>query len=59
MTSSGKFSKLLQPGKIGQVNTKNRIVRSAAGTDYLDEEYYIVKELELPFFEDWPEVVLD
>ncbi len=51
MGDKATFNKLLQPGKIGHLQTKNRIVRSAAGVDWLDQDYFIIKERELSFFE--------
>lgn len=35
----GKFDKLLEPGKIGNVGIKNRMVRSGAGTFAADNNY--------------------
>ena len=35
MTGKGRFNRLFESGNIGKVKTKNRIVRVAAGTDYV------------------------
>ena len=51
MTGNRTFNKLLEPGNIGRVKTKNRIVRTAAGVDYLDEGHFIKSGQELPFYE--------
>ena len=51
MTSSGRFSKLLEPGNIGRIKTKNRIVRVAAGTDYVAPGGFLNLKKELPYFE--------
>jgi 2,4-dienoyl-CoA reductase (NADPH2) len=45
------YQKLLEPGQIGKLKIKNRLVRSAAGTDFLDSEYMSVDEKQLPFYE--------
>jgi 2,4-dienoyl-CoA reductase (NADPH2) len=47
------FEKLLQPGQIGKLKTKNRIVRTAAGVDYLDKDFIVVEEKMLPLYEAW------
>jgi 2,4-dienoyl-CoA reductase (NADPH2) len=36
MVSSKKFEKLMEPGYIGRVRTKNRIIKTAAGTGYAE-----------------------
>jgi 2,4-dienoyl-CoA reductase (NADPH2) len=36
MTNSKKFEKLMEPGYIGQVRTRNRIIKTAAGTGYAE-----------------------
>jgi 2,4-dienoyl-CoA reductase (NADPH2) len=51
MGKNGPFNKLLESGRIGRVKTRNRIVRTAAGVDYLDKDYFVVRERELPFYE--------
>ena len=47
------FAKLLQPGQIGKLKTRNRIVRTAAGVDYLDKDFVVVEEKMLPLYEAW------
>jgi 2,4-dienoyl-CoA reductase (NADPH2) len=47
------FDKLLQPGQIGKLKTRNRIVRTAAGVDYLDRDFLVVEEKMLPLYEAW------
>ena len=34
MTGGTRFEKLLEPGYIGKVKTRNRIIKSAAGLQY-------------------------
>lgn len=48
---SDRFPKLFEPGQIGSLKLKNRLVRTAAGTDYLDEKDFPKLEQELPFYE--------
>lgn len=48
---SSKFTKLFEQGTIGNIKTKNRIVRVAAGTDYVDKEGILKLKPELPYFE--------
>ncbi len=48
-----EFEKLLQPGQIGKLKTRNRIVRTAAGVDYLDKDFVVVEEKMLPLYEAW------
>ena len=43
MVGKARFQKLLEPSYIGQVQTRNRMVKTAAGTGYLieqDKAYY-------------------
>jgi 2,4-dienoyl-CoA reductase (NADPH2) len=47
---SNRFQKLFEPGQIGRLKIKNRLIRTAAGTDYLDEKYFVNLEQELPFY---------
>ena len=49
--SNTSFNKLLQSGNIGRVRTKNRIIRTAAGTDYLDEGSFSLNAKQVPFYE--------
>ena len=49
--SSNRFPKLFEPGQIGSLKLKNRLVRTAAGVDYLDENDFVKLEQELPFYE--------
>ena len=51
MANGGKFNKLFEPGKIGQFTIKNRLLRIAAGTDYVDQDYVLNLKKELPYFE--------
>jgi 2,4-dienoyl-CoA reductase (NADPH2) len=48
---SNRFRKLFEPGQIGRLKLKNRLVRTAAGVDYLDEKDFLKLEQELPFYE--------
>jgi 2,4-dienoyl-CoA reductase-like NADH-dependent reductase (Old Yellow Enzyme family)/thioredoxin reductase len=40
-----QFNRLFQPGKIGKMELKNRIVMPAMGTPYADEEGHITKRI--------------
>ena len=51
MSGNEAFSKLLTPGKIGNLTLKNRIIRSAAGTDYLDQAACSLSAKQIPFYE--------
>jgi 2,4-dienoyl-CoA reductase (NADPH2) len=51
MTSKGRFSRLFEPGNIGKLKIKNRIVRVAAGTDYVAPGGFLNLEKELPYWE--------
>ena len=50
MNSNPAFSKLLEPGYVGKVKTRNRMVRSGASVIFLDEHDF-VKEESLRFYE--------
>jgi len=39
--SSQKFEKLLEPGFIGKVRTRNRIIKTANGTSFIDPSGYV------------------
>lgn len=41
MDSSKKFEKLLQPGYIGKVRTRNRMIKAANGTSFIEPTGYI------------------
>ena len=41
MTGNVRFKKLLEPGYIGQVRTRNRIIKTASGTSYVEPTGYI------------------
>jgi len=51
MGNGGKFNRLFEPGTIGQLKIKNRFVRVAAGTDFVDAEGSLQLNKELPQFE--------
>ncbi len=51
MTSKGRFNRLFEPGNIGKLKIKNRIVRVAAGTDYVAPGGFLNLEKELPYWE--------
>ena len=40
-----KFEKLLQPGKIGTMELKNRMIQPAMGTNYSDAEGFVTQQL--------------
>ncbi len=39
--SSQKFEKLLEPGFIGKVRTRNRIIKTANGTSFIEPTGYV------------------
>ena len=41
MDSSKKFEKLLQPGYIGKVRTRNRMIKAANGTSFIEPTGYV------------------
>lgn len=47
---SERFAKLLEPGKIGRVTTRNRIIKTANGTSYMDEDQN-VGERQIAYYE--------
>jgi 2,4-dienoyl-CoA reductase (NADPH2) len=51
MAGNGRFSKLFEPGTIGQLRIKNRFVRTGAGTDFRDAEGILQLNKELPYYE--------
>jgi 2,4-dienoyl-CoA reductase (NADPH2) len=38
MTNSVRFEKLMEPGQIGRVRTKNRIIKTASGTGFIEDD---------------------
>ena len=50
MANAGKYKRLFEPGFIGRIKTKNRFVRTGAGTDYVDKEGVLKIKQELPFY---------
>jgi len=51
MSGKGSFGKLLEPGQIGRVKTRNRIVKTAAALAYRDEKTYHVTDRIKGFYE--------
>ena len=51
MSDKAGFSRLLEPGKLCRVKTKNRMVRSGAGIAYLDEEYFVKPAESLSYYQ--------
>jgi 2,4-dienoyl-CoA reductase (NADPH2) len=51
MSSAQQYSKLLEPGKIGSVKTRNRIYKSAAGMMIFDRDEAHVNPIALGFYE--------
>ncbi|MFH1032095.1 MAG: NAD(P)/FAD-dependent oxidoreductase [Chloroflexota bacterium] len=51
MADSTKFVKLFEPGTIGKLKIKNRIVRTAAGVDFYDPQGILKLKQELPMIE--------
>jgi 2,4-dienoyl-CoA reductase-like NADH-dependent reductase (Old Yellow Enzyme family) len=38
MTSRSRFEKLMEPGYIGQVRTRNRIIKTASGGGFVEKD---------------------
>jgi len=38
---SGKFTKLLEPGQIGKIKTKNRFIKTANGSSFIQRDGYV------------------
>ena len=36
-----KFQKLLEPGQIGRVTTRNRMIKTANGTSFIERDGYV------------------
>jgi 2,4-dienoyl-CoA reductase (NADPH2) len=51
MESQGKFNKLLEPCHIGKVKTRNRIIKTAAGTRYTHHEDLHLSDTARAFYE--------
>ena len=49
MTGKARFERLLEPYHIGPVQTRNRMVKTAAGMFYQKDEY--VSDMQKGFFE--------
>ncbi len=45
MNGKGKFDKLLEPGQIGHMKTKNRMIKTAAALCYRDEDGYVSERM--------------
>jgi 2,4-dienoyl-CoA reductase (NADPH2) len=41
MTDSRKFHKLLEPGYIGRVRTRNRMIKTGAGTSFIEKDGHV------------------
>ena len=39
--SNKRFQKLLEPGQIGRVRTRNRIIKTANGTSFIEPTGYV------------------
>jgi 2,4-dienoyl-CoA reductase (NADPH2) len=39
--NSARFTKLLQPGQIGRIKTKNRMIKTANGTSFIERDGYV------------------
>lgn len=51
MANRRMFNRLFEPGNIGRLKIKNRLVRVAAGTDYVAPHGFLNLEKELPYWE--------
>ena len=38
---SGKFAKLLEPGQIGKIKTKNRFIKTANGSSFIERDGFV------------------
>ena len=51
MFGKGKFDHLLSPGFIGKVKTRNRIIKTAAGTRYTHHEDLHLSDMARAYYE--------
>lgn len=51
MTDNPKYSRLLEPGKIGPVTTRNRIIKTGAGVMMWHEDDVVMRDEVLAFYE--------
>ena len=51
MFGRGKFDRLLAPGFIGKVKTRNRIIKTAAGTRYTHNEDLHLRDVARAYYE--------
>src|SRR5512137_2436973 len=51
MSGNTRFEKLLSPGQIGKIKTKNHIIKTANGTSYIEHETGYVGDRALAYYE--------
>lgn len=51
MNVNSRFAKLMEPGQIGRIRTKNRFIKTANGTSYIEHETGFVGERALAYYE--------
>src|SRR5512136_230636 len=51
MSRLARFEKLLEPAYIGSVRTRNRIIKTAAGTHYSNDDHFHMHQRTLEFYE--------
>ncbi len=49
--SNSRFAKLLEPGQIGKIKTKNHLIKTANGTSYIEHETGFVGDRALAYYE--------
>ena len=51
MTNNPAYQKLLEPGKIGPVTTRNRVIKTGAGVMMWHEDDVVMRDEVLAFYE--------
>jgi 2,4-dienoyl-CoA reductase (NADPH2) len=51
MNARARFARLLEPGQIGKIKTKNRLIKTANGTSYIEHDTGYVGERALAYYE--------
>jgi 2,4-dienoyl-CoA reductase-like NADH-dependent reductase (Old Yellow Enzyme family) len=51
MSANQRFARLSEPGQIGKIKTKNRLIKTANGTSYIEHESGYVGERALAYYD--------
>jgi 2,4-dienoyl-CoA reductase (NADPH2) len=51
MSADSRFAKLLEPGRIGKIKTRNHFIKTANGTSYIEHETGYVGDRALAYYE--------